>query len=199
MTGAIFQFPTSAFVPLGLAFFGLGTGYLIFGPQEFLGYPERSPAVDRANGWWGVWMPGFLQFLCGTYILVGLTWFHVFKGAPLYAAGIITTVFGVHWFALGLSKLNGGDLRPNGFMCIAFFLVSVLGFIVFTSAGDWPVAVLFFGLICVYVSEFFYCFGMAMPLSGRALGFFHTITGLWLMYLTYAIVLDLAIGAHWAL
>lgn len=199
MDAAVFHFPTSAYVPLGLAFFGLGTGYLIFGPQELFGFPEKTPAVDYTNGWWGLWMPGFLQFLCGTYILIGLTWFHVFKGAPLYAAGIITTVFGVHWFALGLSRMKQGDVRPNGFMCIAFFLVSLLGLIVFASVGDWPVEILFLGLMGVYFFEFFASFGMMMPLSQKGLGFFHTITGFWLMYLTYAIVLNLATGAHWAL
>lgn len=196
MTGHVFHFPLSAYVPLALAFFGLGTGYLVYGPQELLGWPERSPAVDWTNGWWGVWMPGFCQFMNGTYILVGITWFHVFKGPPLYAAGVITTLFGIHWFALGLSRLRQGDLRPNGFMCIAFFLISVLGFLVFSHAGDWPVTVLFSGLILVYVAEFFSSFGLVMPLSLKALGLFHTLTGCWLMYLTFAIVLNLSNGMH---
>ncbi len=196
MTPTVFSLPTSAYVPLGLAFFGLGTGYLIYGPQELFGFPERSPAVDWANGWYGVWMPGFLQFLCGTYILVGLTWFHVFHGAPLYAAGILTSVFGVHWFAIGLSRMRQGDMRVNGFMAVAFFLVSVLGLIVFAEAGDIPVAILFVGLCCVYFSGIFSYFGVAAPFSVRAQGFFHTVTGLWLMYLTYGIVLNLALGWH---
>lgn len=196
MTGAVFHFPPSVFVPLALAFFGLGTGYLIFGPQELFGYPQRTPAVDWANGWWGVWMPGFCQFLCGTYILLGLSWFHVFKGPPLYAAGVITTVFGVHWFALGLARMRQGDTRPGGFMCVPFFLVSLLGLIVFALAGDWPVVVLFIGLMSIYVTEFFASFKLALPLSERALGLCHTLTGLWLMYLTFAIVLNLSSGMH---
>lgn len=196
MTPAMFSFPTSAYVPLGLTFFGLGTGYLIFGPQEFFNYPEKSPSTDLTNGWWGFWMPGFLQFLCGTYILVGITWFHVFHGAPLYAAGIETTVFGVHWFAMGLSRIRGGDIRPNGFMSVAFFLVALLGLIVFAHVGDTQVAILFVGLCLVYFFEFFYCLNILMPLSKKALGLTHIVTGFWLMYLTYAIVLNLAIHAH---
>lgn len=199
MTPTVFSFPVSAYVPLGLAFFGLGTGYLIFGPQELFGYPGKSDATELTNGWWGFWMPGMLQFLCGTYILVGLTWFHVFKGAPLYAAGIETTVFGIHWLAMGLSRMRGGSIVPNGYMCIAFFLVALLGLIVFRTVGDMPVAWLFIGLMAVYFFEFFYCFGLLMPLSKKLLGLAHVVTGLLLMYLTFGIVLNLSIGAHWVI
>jgi hypothetical protein len=199
MTPTVFSFATSAYVPLGLAFFGLGTGYLIFGPQELFGFPAKSEATEISNGWWGFWMPGMLQFLCGTYILVGLTWFHVFKGAPLYAAGIETTVFGIHWLAMGLSRIRGGSIVPNGFMCVAFFLVALLGYMVFSHVGDTPVAWLFIGLMAVYFFEFFYCFDLFMPLSRRLLGLVHTVTGLLLMYLTFGIVLNLAIGAHWTI
>jgi hypothetical protein len=192
----IIQFPVSTYVPLALAFFGLGCGYLIYGPQELFGYPERSPAVDYAMGWWGVWMPGFCQLLNGTYILVGITWFHVFNGPPLYAAGIITSLFGIHWFALGLIRMRSGDDRPRGYMCIPFFFLSLLGFIVFEHAGDWPVAVAFAGLIGVYVTEFFASFRIAMAWSQRGLGLFHTLTGCWLIYLTYAIVLNFSSGMH---
>ena len=33
----IMQFAVSMFPPLALGFFGLGTGYLIYGPQELFG------------------------------------------------------------------------------------------------------------------------------------------------------------------
>jgi hypothetical protein len=36
-----------------LGFFGLGTGYLIYGPQELLGYPRREPNVHTCSGWAG--------------------------------------------------------------------------------------------------------------------------------------------------
>jgi hypothetical protein len=64
-------FPPSSFVPVVLGFFGLGVGYLIYGPQELLGYPARGPEVERANGVWGLWMAGFCQFLVGIYLFVG--------------------------------------------------------------------------------------------------------------------------------
>jgi hypothetical protein len=41
-----------------MGFFGLGNGYLIYGPRELLGYPQKSVRSDRALGVWGVWMPG---------------------------------------------------------------------------------------------------------------------------------------------
>jgi len=41
------EFQPSTFVPVVLGLFGLGTGYLIWGPQELFGYPERDPSVDR--------------------------------------------------------------------------------------------------------------------------------------------------------
>src|SRR5665213_4534439 len=80
-------FAQSAFPPLALGFFGLGTGYLIYGPQELTGWPARDERVDRAAGVWGVWMPGFCQFLSGMILFIGMTWFQVFTTSPpLYIA-----------------------------------------------------------------------------------------------------------------
>jgi hypothetical protein len=60
MTGILAQaqqisFPPSAFVPLAVGFFGLGTGYLIYGPQELLKLPVvtapwTSPPASGASG-----------------------------------------------------------------------------------------------------------------------------------------------------
>jgi len=75
-----FVLAKSAFVPIAVGFFGLGVGYLIYAPQELLGFPARNRAVDLASGIWGFWMPGFMQFLTGIYLLTGLTWFNVFSG-----------------------------------------------------------------------------------------------------------------------
>ena len=36
------SFPASTFVPLAVGFFGLGTGYLIYAPEELFGQPRRS-------------------------------------------------------------------------------------------------------------------------------------------------------------
>ena len=192
-----FSFPISAFPPLALGFFGLGTGYLIYGPQELFGFPARDKAVDVSTGIWGIWMPGFLQFLTGTYLFVGLVWFHSFAEPPLYATALAFTAYGVHWFAIGLGRTFGGDPRPNAFMSIAFLVISVLGIIVFFHANDDPVGGLFIGLSCVYVAEFFASLGsVGKALGERALGFFHLGTGAWLMYLFFAVTLNFAAGYH---
>src|ERR1700749_5061640 len=70
-----FSLPASPFPPLAVGFFGLGTGYLIYGPQELFRYPKRDERVALASGAWGIWMPGFMQFLSGIYLFPGLTLF----------------------------------------------------------------------------------------------------------------------------
>jgi hypothetical protein len=200
-------FPTSAFVPIAVGFFGLGTGYLIYGPEELFKLPARSRSVDITTGIWGFWMPGFMQFLTGVYLWVGLVWFHTFTAPPLYMAALAFTAYGVHWFALGLARWLGGDPRPNEFMAISFTLISILGTIVFFKASDWPVGLVFVGLTCVYVSEFVATLFAILPGPGgqptalnafgeRAVGFFRLLTGAWLMYITYAVTLDAASGMH---
>jgi hypothetical protein len=102
-------------------------------------------------------------------------------------------------------------------MSIAFALISILGIIVFFDAKDSPVAGLFIGLTCIYVSDFFastFRRDAVVPPAGaptgpprgrpeptplaelgeRALGFFHLGTGLWLMYLTFAATLNITSG-----
>ena len=195
LTSVQFSLPASPFPPLAVGFMGLGTGYLIYGTQELFGYPKRDEAVDRATGVWGIWMPGFMQFITGVYLLAGLTLFGTFTAAPpLYMAALAFTAYGVHWFALGWIRLRGADPRANIGMTVAFLAISVLGCLVFFKAGDDPVGGLFIGLICVYVSEFFATLGADAPSlskpGARALGFFHLGTGVWLFYLMFAVVLD---------
>jgi hypothetical protein len=188
-------FSTSAFPPIAVGFFGLATGYLIYGPQELFGFPRRDRKVDLATGIWGVWMPGFMQFLTGVYLFVGLTWFSSFSSKPLYMTALAFTAYGVHWWALGMSRALGGDPRPNAFMSISFIAISALGIVVFFHKSiDPPVGGLFIGLTLVYVSELFASLGR--PLGTRLLGFFHVGTGLWLIYLTWAVVLNFAAGYH---
>ena len=204
------SFPASAFVPLALGFFGLGTGYLIYGPEELFELPVRTRSVDLTTGIWGIWMPGFLQFLTGVYLWAGLLFFHTFRAPTLYMAALAFTAFGVHWFSLGMTRVLRGDPRPNEFMAVAFAVLSALGIVVFFHAGDWPVGLVFVGLAAVYVSEFFasmFIFprsrraGEAQPtrlnvVGERALGFSRLVTGAWLMYLTFAATLNTTSGFH---
>jgi hypothetical protein len=189
-------FATSAFPPLALGFFGLGTGYLIWGPQELFGWPRRDDPVDRSLGVWGIWMPGFCQFVTGIILFVGLTWFQVFKEPPLYMAALAFSAYGIHWFAIGWNRYRGDDPRPNAGLSVAYLVISAMGATVFFSVGDWPVGLVFAGLLAVYVSEFFASIGVS--LAERALGLFRIATGAWLMYLAYAVTVDFALGYHWA-
>jgi hypothetical protein len=189
-------FSKSGFPPLAVGFFGLGVGYLIYGAQELLGFPRRPDSkVDLATGIWGVWMPGFMQFITGVYLFVGLTWFGSFQDKPLYMAALAFTAFGVHWWAIGMVRAMGGDPRPNAVMSIAFIIISTLGIVVFFHNGvDRPVGGVFIGLTLVYISEFFATF--KFPVAERALGFFRLGTGGWLMYLTWAVALNFTSGYH---
>jgi hypothetical protein len=177
------------------------TGYLIYFWQELVGWPSRDEKVNLATGVWGIWMPGFMQLLTGTYLFVGLTWFGSFRDKPLYAAALAFTAYGVHWFAIGYNRWKGGDPRVNTGMALAFDMISVLGLVVFFKAGDWPVGTLFIGLTLIYTSDFFATARGMFPervnvVGERSLGFWHLMTGLWLMYLTWATTLNLASSMH---
>jgi hypothetical protein len=186
---------TSAYVPLAIGFFGLGTGYFIWGGQELFNWPESTPSTDKSMGMWGFWMPGMMQLITGMYIFVGLTWLQVFKGAPLYMAGLAFTAYGIHWFAMAHRRFIGSDSRPDAWMALAFILISLLGLLVFIQAGDIPVALVFLGLLLIYISDAVWKFGIVK--TPKLIGFWHCVTGVWLMYCTYAATFNLALGAHW--
>ena len=113
---AVVSLPASPFPPLALGFMGLGTGYMIYGTQELFSYPELDERVDFATGMWGIWMPGFMQFVTGIYLFVGLTLFGTFtKAPPLYMAALAFTAYGVHWFAIGWNRLLGFFHLGTGF------------------------------------------------------------------------------------
>ena len=183
---------TSMFVPVVLGFFGLGTGYLIYGPAELFGFPARSREVDRSMGVWGIFLPGLCQLVTGVILFVGLTWFQVFTEKPLYMAALAFSAYGIHWFAIGWNRFQGNDSRPNAGMSVAFVVISALGTFVFFDAGAWPVGLLFVGLILVYIGEFLVA--VTVPLGQRVLGFAHLITGAWLMYLTVSTTLNIVSG-----
>ena len=193
--------PVSSFPPLALGFMGLGTGYLIYGLQELFHYPRRNVENDVATGIWGIWLPGFFQLVAGLFLFAGLTLFGTFTAAPLYMAALAFTSYGIHWFAIGWIRIRGrSDSRINVGMTIAFTAISVLGTLVFLGAHDDPVAGVFIGLICVYVADLVASMKPDLPKVGsigeRALGFFHLGTGLWLLYMMFAVTLDFTIGYH---
>ena len=75
-------------------------------------------------GLWGFWMPGFMQFITGVYLLIGLTWFNVFgKEAPLYMAALAFTAYGVHWFAMGYRRYVNSSDQPDGWLLPSSFSV----------------------------------------------------------------------------
>ena len=187
-------FVASPFAPLVLGFFGLGTGYLIWGPQELFKWPERDASVNRTTGVWGIWLPGFCQFVTGVILFVGMTWFQVFSDPPLYMAAFAFSAYGIHWFALGWNRYNSTDPRPNFGMAIAYTILSALGALVFFLAGGWPVGILFIGLTWVYVSDMFASIGN--ELGERSIGAAHICTGIWLMYLTFSTTLNISNGFH---
>jgi hypothetical protein len=140
-------------------------------------------------------MPGFMQFITGVYILVGMTWFQVFTSAPpLFMAGLAFTAYGIHWFAMAHRRFINSSAAPDAWMAIAFFLLSVLGIIVFLGAGDIPVVVVFVGLALIYLTESPTRFGL-FPGGGRLVALWQILTGIWLMYLTFAVTLNFSLGA----
>jgi len=195
MQPAALSFATSPYIPVAIGFFGLGTGYFIWGGQSLFAFPKSSPDVNRTLGLWGFWMPGFMQFLTGVYLLIGLTWFDVFgNAAPLYMAGLAFTAYGIHWFAMAYRRYIGASDQPDGWMAIAFLFLSILGVGVFRRAGDIPVMIIFVGLALIYAVEIPTRLFSWSP-GGRIVGLLQLVTGVWLMYCTYAITVHLALGA----
>jgi hypothetical protein len=191
----IVRISTSSFPPLALGFFGLGTGYLIYGPQELFKWPKRDPVtVDYPTGVWGIFLPGLMQFVSGIILFVGLAWFQSFKEPALYMAALAFSAYGIHWFAMGWNRMHGADARVSTGMVVGFLLISILGIIVFFGAHDHPVAGVFIGLTGVYAADLLVAFGPESPKVGavgeRLLGFFHLGTGFWLIYMMFSVTLD---------
>ncbi|MGH7709624.1 MAG: hypothetical protein ACREM6_17170, partial [Vulcanimicrobiaceae bacterium] len=167
-----------------------------WGGSALFGWPKDSPEVNRSIGMWGIWMNGAMQLITGIYLMVGMSWFGVFSNAaPLYMAALAFTAFGMHWFAMGWRRINGTSTEPDAWMAIPFFLLSLLGAIVFFGAGDAPAGILFIGLCLIYLFEIPTRFNV-FP-GHRWVGLWQFLTGIWLMYLTYGVTLNLSLGAHW--
>lgn len=189
-------FAPSDYLPIAIGFFGLGTGYFIWGGQALFGFPEGKPEVNKTMGMWALWMPGFMQFITGVVLLIGLTWFNVFgKTPPLYMAAVAFTAYGIHWFAMAHRRFIESSALPDAWMAIAYFILSVLGVVIFFAANDIPVAIVFIGLSLIYLTESPFRFGV-LPFGGRLVGIWQLLTGIWLMYLTWAVSLNISLGWH---
>jgi hypothetical protein len=190
-------FGQSPYFPIAIGFFGLATGYFVWGGQALFNFPKDSPETNHTIALWGAWMSGFMQFITGIYLMIGLTWFGVFdKAAPLYMAALAFTAYGVHWFAVAYRRYIGASSMPEGWMAIPFSLIGILGTLVFFAAGDVPVGIVFIGLTLVYLTEIPTNFGV-WPNGRRLIGFWQILTGIWLLYMTYGVTMNLALGKHW--
>jgi hypothetical protein len=128
---------------------------------------------------------------------VSLTILPTVSGAGGDAAALAFTAYGVHWFAMGWDRLRRADPRVNVGMSVAFLLISILGVIAFFKVHDARSAA-FIGLACVYAVDFVASLKPDLPKLGgwgeQALGFFHLGTGFWLMYLVFAVALNLILN-----
>ena len=124
----------------------------------------------------------------------GFDLFGVFaNAAPLYMAGVAFTVYGIHWFAMAHRRYIGSSSAPDGWMAIAYFFISALGTYVFGKAADIPVMIIFIGLTLIYLVE------APTRLAGwnggsRIVALLQCLTGIWLMYCTWAVTVNLALG-----
>ena len=112
----------------------------------------------------------------------------------LYMAGLAFTAYGIHWFAMAHRRFIDSSAQLDGWMAIAFLFLSILGVDVFRRAGDIPVMIVFVGLTLIYATEIPTRLFSWNP-GGRIVGLFQFITGIWLMYCTYAMTVDLALAA----
>ena len=187
----------AALPPLAIGFFGLGIGYYVFGGAGFFRFPkENNDNINHAMGLWGIFMPGFMQFIAGTYIFLFLMIRRPPRSTPiLYMAGLAFTSYGVHWFALGYNKYKGADTTVDGFMAVGFLWISIIGAVVFGLGHDIPVMILFILLAIIYLNDIPASL-FHSPAWGRGKALFQLITGTWLMYLTFAAALNFALGYH---
>jgi hypothetical protein len=109
-------------------------------------------------------------------------------------AGLAFTAYGIHWFAMAHRRYIDSSVQLDGWMAIAFLFLSILGVDVFRRAGDIPVMIIFAGLTLIYSTEVPTRL-FSWNLGARVTGLFQVITGVWLMYYTYAMTVNLALGA----
>jgi hypothetical protein len=78
-------------------------------------------------------------------------------------------------------------------MAIGFLFLSLLGTFVFLKAGDIPVMIVFVGLSLIYATEIPTNL-MGWERGHRLVGLLQCLTGIWLMYCTYAATVNFALG-----
>ncbi|WDL97537.1 hypothetical protein [Alicyclobacillus sp. ALC3] len=194
------SFPVSPFWPVAIGFLALSINYFVQGGTTLAsgpGWTKEKDRYDRTVGLWGIFLGGFGQLLTGTYLMVGLSWFPVYRhAAPLYMAAVAFTVYGIHWIVIGWRRYTGSDPGPEAWMAIPLLGLSVLGAVSFAGNRDIPVMILFVGLVLIYISEIPSRF-MNSKFWEKSTGLFQLLTGIWLLYLTYGVTLNFANGMQW--
>ncbi|QQE79025.1 hypothetical protein [Alicyclobacillus sp. SO9] len=193
------SFPVSNFWPVAIGFLGLAINYFVQGGTTAFGGPSWTHdkvKMEKTLGLWGIGLGGFAQLITGIYLMVGLSWFPVYRNAPpLYMAALAFTIYGIHWIVMGIRRYVGGETGPEGWMAIAVLVLSILGAVSFHAAGDIPAMILFIGLSLIYVFEVLARFTDNAAFH-RAVGVFQLLTGIWLLYLTIGVTMNFANGMH---
>lgn len=93
MHDPVFTFPPSTLCPSLWGSSASAAAISSTGRRSCSSSRARDKRVDLATGVWGIWMPGFMQFVTGVYLFVGLAWFHTFTVPPLYMAALARRTF----------------------------------------------------------------------------------------------------------
>lgn len=193
------SFPVSDFWPIAIGFLGLAINYFVQGGTAVFGGPrwtDDKVKMEKTLGLWGIGLGGFAQLITGIYLMVGLSWFPVYRNAPpLYMAALAFTIYGIHWIVMGIRRYVGGETGPEGWMAIAVLVLSILGAVSFQAAGDIPAMILFIGLSLIYVFEVLARFTDNASFH-KSVGAFQLLTGIWLLYLTIGVTMNFANGMH---
>ena len=100
---------------------------------------------------------------------------------------------------VGAPSLQRSVPRPFVRYTLVTTAAAALALLSLLWARPWRIdaPVLFILLTLIYLSEALVRFGIPVPLGARLVALWQFINGIWLMYLTYALTLDLATPYHW--
>jgi hypothetical protein len=110
-------------------------------------------------------------------------------------AAVAFTAYGIHWLVIAYRRYLGASSEPDAWMSIPFLLISILGAIISAAAGSLAVVILYVGVALIYATEIPTRFGIFH--GHRLVGLWQVLTGIWLMYLTYGTIFNIALGKHW--